>query len=150
MRFGERRNVKEIADLHWSSREAQFHAPGPAVLLKAEHSNEVAMIDKERERSEIEALLPWHAAGILSRREADLLERALAGDSELVRRYDVVRRELAETIRLNKTLGAPSAHAMEKLFAAIDAKETGAPRRGRRSISRTPSLATASSWRARL
>jgi hypothetical protein len=32
---------------------------------------------------------------------------------------------------------------MEKLFAAIDAEEAGAPRRRRRPITRTPSLATA-------
>ena len=32
-----------------------------------------------------------------------------------------MREELAETIHLNETLGAPSARAMEKLFAAIDA-----------------------------
>jgi anti-sigma-K factor RskA len=81
------------------------------------------MIDKESERHEIEALLPWYAAGTLSRREADLVERALAGDNELARRYDLVRQELTETIRLNETLGAPSGRVMEKLFAAIDAEE---------------------------
>jgi anti-sigma-K factor RskA len=102
----------------------------------------VNIIDKEPERHEIEALLPWYAAGTLSRREADLVERALASDSELARRYDVVRRELAETIHLNETLGAPSARAMEKLFAAIDAEEEGAARRQRRHISRTPPVAT--------
>jgi anti-sigma-K factor RskA len=58
----------------------------------------MSMIDKEPERHEIEALLPWYAAGTLSRREADLVERVLACDSELARRYDVVRQELAETI----------------------------------------------------
>jgi hypothetical protein len=31
------------------------------------------MINKERERREIEALLPWYAAGTLSRRDAPLL-----------------------------------------------------------------------------
>jgi anti-sigma-K factor RskA len=77
-------------------------------------------ISKEPERHEIEALLPWHAAGTLSRRDADRVEQALAGDRELARRYDLVREELAETIHLNETLGAPSARAMEKLFAAID------------------------------
>jgi len=102
------------------------------------------MIDKDPERHEIEALLPWHAAGTLSRRDADLLERALARDSELARRYDLVRQELAETIQLNEALGAPSARAMEKLFAAIDAEEAGAPRRRRRRISRPLSLGTAS------
>jgi hypothetical protein len=86
---------------------------------------------KEPERHEIEALLPWHAAGTLSRRDADRVERALAGDRELARRYDLVREELAETIHLNETLGAPSARCMEKLFAAIDAEEARAPRRQR-------------------
>ena len=102
------------------------------------------MIDEESERHEIEALLPWYAAGTLSRREAGLVERALAGDSELVRRYEVVRQELTETTQLNETLGAPSARAMEKLFAAIDAEEAAAPRKRPRRTSRTPSLATAS------
>jgi hypothetical protein len=89
------------------------------------------MINKEPERHEIEALLPWHAAGTLSRRDADRVEQALAGDRELSRRYDLVREELAETIHLNETLGAPSARAMEKLFAAIDAEEARSPRRQR-------------------
>src|SRR5437667_1328781 len=86
-------------------------------------------INKEPERHEIEALLPWHAAGTLSRREADRVEQALAGDRELARRYDLVREELAETIHLNESLGAPSARAMDKLFAAIDAEEARSPRR---------------------
>ena len=86
----------------------------------------------EKERHEIEALLPWHAAGTLSRRHADRVEQALADDCELARRYDLVRQELAETIHLNETLGVPSARAMEKLFAAIDAEEAGAPRRRRK------------------
>ena len=99
---------------------------------------------EELKRREIEFLLPWHAAGTLSRREADLVERALAEDRELARRYDLVRQELAETIHLNETLGAPSARAMEKLFAAIDAEEAGSARRRRRRTSRTLSRATAS------
>jgi len=74
------------------------------------------------ERQDIEALLPWHAAGTLSRRDADRVEQALASDRELARRYQLVREELGETIHLNETLGAPSARAMEKLFAAIDAE----------------------------
>jgi hypothetical protein len=91
----------------------------------------------EKERHEIEALLPWYAAGTLSRRDADRVEQSLAGDCELARRYDLVRQELAETIHLNETLGAPSARAMEKLFAAINAEEPRVPRRRRRPISRT-------------
>jgi hypothetical protein len=67
--------------------------------------------------------LPWHATGTLGRRDADRVEQALAGDPELARRYEIVRLELAETTHINETLGAPSARAMEKLFAAIDAEE---------------------------
>ena len=78
-------------------------------------------IDKETQ-SEIEELLPWHAAGTLSRSDARRVEQALADDPELARRYELVRDEFGETIHLNETLGAPSAHAMEKLFAKIDAE----------------------------
>jgi hypothetical protein len=91
----------------------------------------MAATNKELGRHEIEELLPWHAAGTLSRRDAHRVEQALAGDRELARRYELVRQELAETIHLNETLGAPSARAMEKLFAAIDAEEAGAARRRR-------------------
>jgi len=112
-----------------------------AELLKAEESSEMAlnMINKERERHEIESLLPWHAAGTLDRSDAERVDRALAEDGELAKRYELVREELAETIRLNESLGAPSERAMEKLFAAIDAEEAHAPR-----FSGTSGLATAS------
>src|SRR6516162_9705922 len=86
------------------------------------------VVSKE-ERHELEALLPWHATGTLSRRDAERVSQALAGDRELARSYELVREELAETIHLNETLGAPSARVMEKLFAAIDAEEARAPRR---------------------
>jgi hypothetical protein len=74
------------------------------------------------ERQEIEELLPWHAAGTLSRRDAQRVEDALANDPELARRYALVREEFGETIHLNETLGAPSARPLEKLFAKIDAE----------------------------
>jgi hypothetical protein len=83
--------------------------------------------EKANDQEEIESLLPWHAAGTLSRRDAERVERALAADQELVRRFNLVREELTETIHLNESLGAPSGRAMEKLFAAIDAE--GALRR---------------------
>jgi anti-sigma factor RsiW len=81
-----------------------------------------AMKQEAPERQEIEELLPWHAAGTLSRRDAQRVEDALARDPELARRYALVREELGETIHLNETLGAPSARAMENLFAKIDAE----------------------------
>ena len=71
---------------------------------------------------EIEELLPWHAAGTLSRREAERVEEALARDPELARRYALVREELGETIHLNESLGAPSTRALDVLFAKIDAE----------------------------
>jgi anti-sigma factor RsiW len=76
----------------------------------------------ENPHSEIEELLPWHAAGTLNAREAQSVEAALERDPELKRRYELVREELAQTIHLNETLGAPSARAMTELFAKIDAE----------------------------
>lgn len=81
--------------------------------------------DKEfagSEPSEIEALLPWHAAGTLNARDASRVEEALARDPDLARQFAVIQDEYAETISLNENLGAPSARAMQKLFAAIDAE----------------------------
>jgi anti-sigma-K factor RskA len=87
------------------------------------------VIQKEApEHQEIESLLPWHATGTLSRRDSLRVEQALANDCDLARHYDCVREELNETIHLNESLGAPSARAMERLFAAIEA-EAPAPRK---------------------
>ena len=88
------------------------------------------MLNQEApERQEIEALLPWHAAGTLSRNDAERVERALSSDRELARRFELVREELHETIHLNESLGSPSTRAAEKLFAAIDAEAARAPAR---------------------
>src|SRR5205807_2884234 len=81
----------------------------------------------EQEPSEIEMLLPWHAAGTLNARDARRVEEALAREPELARQYAVIREEYAETIHLNESLGAPSARAMQKLFAAIDAEPKRKP-----------------------
>jgi hypothetical protein len=75
---------------------------------------------------QIELLLPWHAAGTLNGRDADEVEKALAQDKELTRRFAMVREEMTETVLLNETLGAPSARAMENLFKAIDQERKGA------------------------
>src|SRR5258707_7572120 len=69
---------------------------------------------------DIEALLPWYAAGTLDAREADQVEAAVAADVELARRLDLVREEMNEAILLNEALGVPSARVMENLFKAID------------------------------
>jgi hypothetical protein len=84
--------------------------------------------NKASEREEIEALLPWHAAGTLSRRDAQKVERALASDADLAGQYAMIRDELVETIGLNESLGAPSARAMQKLMADIEADASTAKR----------------------
>ena len=96
----------------------------------------------DQEPSEIEMLLPWHAAGTLNARDARRVDEALARDPELARQYAVIREEYAETIHLNESLGAPSARAMQKLFAAIDGEPVRKPsavahvsRRGSRNFS---------------
>jgi hypothetical protein len=88
------------------------------------------MIDQERE--EIEALLPWHAAGSLSRRDAERVERALVRDRGLALQLDLAREELCQTIRLNETLGMPSERARQSLFARIEAE----PARAANALSR--------------
>jgi hypothetical protein len=81
----------------------------------------------DQEPSEIEMLLPWHAAGTLNARDARRVEEALARDPELAKQYAVIREEYAETIHLNESLGAPSVRAMQKLFAAIDGEPVRKP-----------------------
>ena len=81
----------------------------------------------EQEPSEIEMLLPWHAAGTLNARDVRRVDEALARDPELAKQYAAIREEYAETIDLNESLGAPTARAMQKLFTAIDAEPARKP-----------------------
>jgi anti-sigma factor RsiW len=84
--------------------------------------------EAEKLPEDVELLLPWHAAGTLNRRDAARVEQALANDNELAARYEMVREELGEAIRLNESLGAPSARAMQQLFAKIDAEPARKPK----------------------
>lgn len=90
----------------------------------------------EQEPGDIELMLPWHAAGTLNPRDARRVEEALARDPELARQYAVIQEEFAETIRLNESLGAPSARAMQKLFAAIDGEPVRKPSPSSRASAR--------------
>jgi anti-sigma factor RsiW len=90
----------------------------------------------EQEPGEIEMLLPWHAAGTLNARDARRVDEALARDPALARQYAAIREEYAETIDLNESLGAPSARAMQKLFAAIDTEPVRQPSLSRNMSSR--------------
>jgi hypothetical protein len=82
---------------------------------------------QQQEPGEIEALLPWHAAGTLSARDTRRVEDALLRDPSLAKQYAAIREEYAETIALNESLGAPSSRVMQKLFAAIDAEPVRRP-----------------------
>jgi hypothetical protein len=86
------------------------------------------MINTNRKltRDDLEALLPWHAAGTLNSRDADEVEQALASDAELARRFAIAQEEMTETILLNEALGAPSARVMDNLFKAIDKERKSA------------------------
>ena len=82
-------------------------------------------------RSEIEDLLPWHAAGTLNRARSAVRGGGPCERSRsFARRYELVREELAQTIHLNETLDAPSPRARTTLFAKIDAEpaRSAAPR----------------------
>jgi anti-sigma-K factor RskA len=74
--------------------------------------------------TDTEMLLPWYVAGTLDRHAARQVELALAHDVEVRRQCELVCEELTETIRLNESLGAPSARARERLKAALVASTT--------------------------
>jgi anti-sigma-K factor RskA len=84
---------------------------------------------QQEQPTDIEALLPWYAAGTLRRRDRQRVEEALRKDFDLMRHIDLVREELAETIHLNETLGAPPSRVADKLMAAIDAEANAARKR---------------------
>jgi anti-sigma factor RsiW len=95
------------------------------------------MTAKQPARHEIEELLPWYATGTLNRRDAERVEQALAGDSELAQRYELVRRELAETTRLNEALGAYRQRTPWKSYSQQSRRRRRAPRPRPRPISGT-------------
>ena len=76
------------------------------------------------EPSEIETLLPWHAAGTLNRRDAQRVEQALANDNELASRYEMVREELGEAIVTNlQKVRVDEEDETEELASLSDAAE---------------------------
>jgi hypothetical protein len=80
------------------------------------------------ERPALEDLLPFYATGTLDAAETRQVEAALERDAELARRYGLVQDELAATVQLNESLGAPSAQAMQALFARIEAAPARQPK----------------------
>ncbi|MGX5733606.1 hypothetical protein ACWKW2_04985, partial [Bosea thiooxidans] len=81
-------------------------------------------IASDPKRRELEELLPFYANGRISEADKQRVEAALATDAELAARLEIIRDDMAETVLLNESLGAPSHRALEKLMAGIE----GAPR----------------------
>jgi hypothetical protein len=78
--------------------------------------------------TELEALLPWYVTGRLRRRDRQRVEAALRSDPVLARQADLAREELAETISCNESMGVPTARAMDRLMAVIDAETRATPK----------------------
>jgi len=79
------------------------------------------------EISDVEAMLPWYAAGTLSAQESALVEAGLADDAALRQQLVLAREELEQDVKLNEGLGAPSGEALVKLMAGIAAEPSRVP-----------------------
>jgi anti-sigma factor RsiW len=72
-------------------------------------------------------LAPFYVAGALTPEEQARFEAALAQDPELARNVAAARAEHDEILALNEALPAPSARALDVLFAKIDAEPARKP-----------------------
>ena len=79
-------------------------------------------IATDPKRVELEELLPFYANGRISAGDKARVEIALANDSELAQRLEIIREDMAETILLNESLGGPSPRALDRLMAGIEAE----------------------------
>jgi anti-sigma-K factor RskA len=73
--------------------------------------------DPEGQMDEIEALLPWYAAGTLDARDAKRVDEALADRPDLAASLALIKEDRDETIALNERLGAPSGAAWARVLA---------------------------------
>jgi anti-sigma factor RsiW len=78
--------------------------------------------DPKDEMDEIEALLPWYAAGALDARDAKRVDEALADRPDLGASLALIHEDRDETIALNERLGAPSGAAWERVMATAKAE----------------------------
>jgi hypothetical protein len=84
-------------------------------------------IASDPERRALEELLPFYASGRISEADRRRLEVALPGDAALAAQLALIRDDMAETVLLNESLGAPSPRALERLMAGIEAESRPAP-----------------------
>ncbi|MEZ5786066.1 MAG: hypothetical protein R3D62_06250 [Xanthobacteraceae bacterium] len=72
-----------------------------------------------RNATELELLLPFHATGTLSDRDAGSIDRGLATFPALARRYRKIQCERIDIVRVGDSLGRPSDRAFARLMAAV-------------------------------
>lgn len=77
---------------------------------------------------EIADLLPWYATGRLAAPDRQRVEAALASDPALRQELALVREERTATVDVNEAQCAPSRHAADRFFAALDASPKAQPR----------------------
>jgi hypothetical protein len=80
---------------------------------------------EEREREEMEMLLPWYATGKLDRADAARVESYLARHPRVSDQLDLIRAEREETVHANEALGRPSPAALDRLMASLPAARPG-------------------------
>lgn len=77
---------------------------------------------EEREREEIEMLLPWYVTGKLDRADKGRVEAYLARHPHLSTQLDLMRAEREQSVLGNEALGAPPAAALDRLMASLPAR----------------------------
>ena len=76
---------------------------------------------------DIEALLPWYAAGALDESEIAEVEAALATRPELRASLALVKQDRDETISRNESLGAPHHDVWSRVTAVVEAEARKPP-----------------------
>jgi anti-sigma factor RsiW len=88
----------------------------------------MAMIEQaDREREDIEMLLPWYENGTLAPDEMRRVEAYLARHPEMRSQIGLIREEMAETVAANESLGMPGSAARDRLMAQIAAEPGASP-----------------------
>jgi flagellar basal body-associated protein FliL len=89
----------------------------------SEHATE------ERERAEVEMLLPWYVTDRLDHSDKAKVDDFLARHPDMAVQLDLVRAEREQSVLGNEALGAPAAGALDRLMASLPAARPGLAQR---------------------